>query len=146
MTPFVIYALPRSRTFWLSQFLTIGGYHCHHEQARHLHDVDDMRTWLAQDWTGTAETVGAHGWRIAESLRPDLRVLVVRRPVEHVLASLLRAGVPPNDELRRRVRILDRRLGQIEREGRNVLSVEFVDLERRDTCAAVFEHCIGAPM
>lgn len=145
MTPFIVYALPRSRTFWLSQFLTIGGYHCHHEQVRHLRTLEDARTWLAQDWTGTAETAAAHGWRLARALRPDLRVLVVRRPLGDVLGSLEQWGIAITDELTHRLRALDRRLDQIERQT-GVLSVRFADLEREDACGRVFRHCLGAEM
>ena len=88
-TPFIIYALPRSGTFWLSRYLTWGGYACAHEQARHVRAPADVRSWLAQDHTGTAETAAAPWWRLVQHYRPDVRTLVVRRPVAGTLPRLV---------------------------------------------------------
>ncbi len=142
MTPFIIYALPRSRTFWLSQFLSVGQYQCHHDQARYLRTIEDARCWLSQDWTGTVETAAVHGWRVAKHLRHDLRVAVVRRPVEECMSSLARFVSSDHlPETERRLKIMDRRLDQVEQAG--ALSVRFEDLDRQDVCAALFTHCTG---
>ncbi len=145
--PFLVLGLPRSRTAWLARFLTYGEYHCAHEQLRHLRSVDDARAWLAQDFTGTAETGAAPWWRLIRHLRPDVRVLIVRRPVAEVVASVLAldlSGLVTTSitGLMRDMQRLDRCLDRIERRVPGVLSVRYADLASEATCAAVFEHCL----
>ena len=55
-----------------------------------IRGLDDAQAWLSQDCTGTAETAAAPWWRLVRHYRPDIRTLVVRRPVAEVLDSLLR--------------------------------------------------------
>ena len=89
-SPFVVFALPRSRSFWLSRYLSCAGYHCWHEQAPHFRSLGDVQAWLSQDFTGASETTAAPFWRTIVAARPDVRVLVVRRPVGEVVDSLMR--------------------------------------------------------
>ncbi|MBP2290718.1 GNAT family N-acetyltransferase [Azospirillum rugosum] len=141
--PFVIFGLPRSRTAWLSRFLTYGDWVCGHEELRHARSLDDVRSWLAQPCTGTAETAAAPWWRLARHLRPDLRVVVVRRDPMASADSLMRLGLfPDRPAVERLMHRLDRKLEQISRRVPDALSVRFEDLEREDACAAVFEHCL----
>lgn len=146
-SPFVIFALPRSRTTWLSQFLSYGGWHCGHEESRHFRSLDDLKNWLSQPMTGSAETAAAPFWRMLPKYRPDAKVVVVRRPVEDVVESLLRLDMHGSaqfdrDTLTRHMTRLDGKLGQIERRLPNVLSVQFPELGNEATAARVFEHCL----
>lgn len=144
--PFVIFGLPRSRTAWLSRFLTYGDWVCGHEELRHARSLDDVRSWLAQPCTGTAETAAAPWWRLARHLRPDLKVVVVRRDVQASTDSMMRLGLfTDRAAVERVIRQMDRKLEQISRRVPDALSVHFEDLEREDVCAAVFEHCLGLP-
>lgn len=145
-SPFLILALPRSRTFWLSRFLSHGGWTCGHDQARHVRGMDDVRSWLAQDYVGTVETAAAPWWKLAVRERPDLKIVVIRRNPEHVLESLMRIpGVTfDRDALVRTIRQLDRKLSRIERD-HACLSLSFDDLNQEAACAKLFEHCLGEP-
>lgn len=145
--PFVIYGLPRSRTYWLSRFLSYGDWECWHEPAQQFRGVDDIRSWLSQDCTGAADTSASSWWRTVQRYRPDARILVVRRPVGEVVDSLMRLdmrGVCAFDRvaLTRQMTRLDRKLDQIERRVAGVLSVNFSDIENETTCARIFEHCL----
>lgn len=145
-SPFIVFALPRSRTSWLSHFLSIGDFKCYHEQCMYMRSVDDLKAWLAQDNTGAAETGAAPGWRLIKHFRPDIRTLVVRRPVDEVVASLLKidltgVGAYEETKLRKGMLYLDRCLDQIEQQP-GTLSVKFADLANEETCARVFEHCL----
>lgn len=144
--PFVVFALPRSRTAWLARFLTYGPWQCGHDEVRHLRSLDDVTSWLAQPYSGTVETAAAPFWRLLTALRPDARVVVVRRPVADVVASLmaLRLGCFDAAALGVAMRRLDRKLEQIERRV-NALSVAYADLDTEMACARVFEHCLGLP-
>jgi hypothetical protein len=142
--PFVIFALPRSRTYWCSRFLSYNGWICGHEEVRHLRSLEDIRSWLSMPATGTIETCAAPFWRYLLKVRPDARVAVIRRPVEESLASLL-LGVPvafDADKLERHLHYLDHKLDQVEARVPGVLSVSYRDLATEEGCARLFEHCL----
>lgn len=146
-TPFIVYGLPRSRTFWLSHFLSYGDYHCRHEQAMFMRTIDDVRSWFAQDFTGASESAAAPGWRLIQHYRPDIKTLVVRRCAADVVNSVMAMplqGVATFERpaVERLMAYLDRMLNQIEAECPNVLSVDFADLATEAGCARAFEHCL----
>lgn len=150
MSPFIIYALPRSRTAWLAQFLSYGGWTCHHEAAIRMRSVDDVLAFFRQPRTGTAETAAAPGWRILHHHIPALRAVVVLRPVEEVVEATLRldvAGVAQYDaaKLRANMTRIYRSLEQIaERPG--VLTVDYKKLSSAAVCRNIFEHCLPFQM
>jgi hypothetical protein len=142
-TPFVIFALPRSRTAWLSRFLTYGPWHCGHEELRHCRSLDDVNSWFAQPFIGSVETAGAFFWRL---LPPNARVVTIRRPVHEVIPSLAKAGLAFDEPvMRRQIEHLDRKLDQVERRISGVLRVEFDALGDEGTCAQLFERCLELP-
>jgi len=142
--PFVIFGMPRSRTFWLARYLTYGPWVCGHDETRHVRSLDDVRAWLSQPCTGTCETAAAPFWRTLRALRPDARVVVVRRPVADVVASLMALGLGFDaGVLGALMWRLDRKLDQVAARWQGTLSVTFGDLADEATCAAVFTHCTG---
>lgn len=143
-SPFVVFALPRSRTYWLSAFLNYGGRTCAHDEILRVRGVDDVTAWLSQDRVGSVETAAAPFWRLPREIRPDVRIAVVRRPVADVARSLMNTGIQFDREaLVRRLGRLDRRLNQIEQNLPDVVSVSYADLGREEGCARLFEHCLG---
>ncbi len=140
MQPFIILALPRSRTFWLSRYLSYGSWHCGHDEIMHCRSLDDVRSWFAQPDIGTVETAGSPFWRL---LPPSAKIITVRRPVEDVLDSVVRA-VPDCDiaMMDKLLRSADRKLDQIEARIPFVMRVEFADLTHESGCARLFEHCL----
>ena len=142
MPSFVVFSMPRARSFWLSRDLSAGGWHCGHDEARHFRSLDDVRSWLAQPLTGTVETAAAPFWRLAMELAPDARVVVLRRPVPEVVDSLARFGFDPA-VMRPVIERHDAKLAQIAARWPGALSVDSADLDNEATCARVFEHCTG---
>lgn len=138
---FLIVALPRSRTAWLSRFLTYGEHICGHEELRHMRSLDDVSAWLSMPDTGSAETTAAPFWRLLMRLAPDTRVVVVRRPVAEVVESLAAFGFD-RAVMEPLMRRLDRKLAQIAKRVPNALEVTFDALNDEATCQAVFEHCL----
>lgn len=138
---FLVLGLPRSRTAWLSRFLTYGDHICGHEELRHCRSIDDVKSWLSQSHMGSAETAASPFWRLLLRLAPDVRVVVVRRPVAEVVESLAAFGFdrPVMEPMMRR---LDAKLRQIVKRVPNVLEVTFDGLNDEATCKAVFEHCL----
>lgn len=144
---FLILALPRSRTFWLSKFLSVGDFECGHEEARYLRTVEDAKTWLQDDSRGSCETGIAHYWRLIQEINPNIRIVVVRRPVAEVVASLMRldmkgVGAFDRELLEKRMTRLDAKLAQIARRVPGVFSVNFADLPHEETARAIFAHCL----
>lgn len=146
---FLILALPRSRTFWLSKFLSYGDFECGHEEARHLRTIEDARIWLNQEKRGTVETSVAPFWRLFRDFNPSLRVVTIRRPVAEVVAGLMglnMMGVCEYNEvaLTHRMMRLDAKLDQIEKR-LGALSVKFSDLDDEQTIKRIFETCLPYP-
>ena len=140
--PFVIFATPRSRTFWTARFLSYGGWYCGHDQIIHCRSLDDVKSWLAQPFTGTVETAGAPFWRLLRHYRPDARVAVIRRPVEEVVASFMAKGWPDADALRRLLTRLDHKLDQILQRNADVFCATYESMQHEHVCAGLFQHCL----
>jgi hypothetical protein len=138
--PFIVLALPRSRTYWLSKYLSYRDWHCGHDELQHCRSLEDVQTWFTQPNIGTVETAAAPFWRL---LQPDIRIVTVRRSIADLLTSVTRA-VPECEPtaVRRLLRVADAKLDQIEARIPGVLSVRFDDLAHESTCAQVFEHCL----
>lgn len=147
VTPFILYALPRSRTYWSSRFLTYGAWTCEHDLSVRLRGLDDVKSALTTPFTGAAETAAAPYWRLLHKLQPALRTVVVRRPVEDVVQSLLHNCGAAFDEadLRRRMVRLDAKLDQVEARVPGVLSLPYAALDTEAGCKAMFEHCLQRP-
>lgn len=147
MSPFLVLAQPRSRTAWLSHFLTYGNWHCGHEEARHLRTLADAQAWLSMPFTGSAETAVAPHWRTLIKLRPDVKIVTVRRPVEESVASFIKLpGTKWDlDFLKRRIGSIDTKLDQIKARVADVVEVNFHDLTDEAVCARIFEHCLELP-
>lgn len=142
--PFIILALPRSRTKWLSSYLSCFDWYCGHDELRHMRGLDDVRSWLSQPKTGTVETLAAPWWRLIMKYRPDIRVIVIRRPVEEVVNSLMAMGHFADRALvTATMRKLDAKLSQIEKRIKGAVSIPFRELARQDICSALFEYCLG---
>ena len=133
--------MPRSRTKWLSQFLSYGPWQVGHDQIAHCRSLDDVTSWLSQPCTGTVETACAPFWRL---LRPDARVVTLRRPVADVVASYARAGlVFENAVMTRLMERVERKLDQIEARVPGVLALTYDEIGTEAGCARIFEHCLG---
>ncbi len=141
---FLVLALPRSRTAWLSRFLTYKDHICGHENLRYLRGIEDAKTWLSIPDMGSAETAAAPWWRTLLRLAPTTQIVVVRRPVEQVVESLAAYGFDRAVMLPL-MRKLDRKLAQIVKRVPSVLEVAFADLDTEATCQSVFEHCLPYP-
>lgn len=143
LAPFIVFALPRSRSAWLATFLTYRDWRCEHEGLMFCDSLEDVRTWLGRSCTGTCETAAAPFWKLLERFAPDARVVTLRRPIPAVLASLRAAGLQfDRVHMHRTLENTERRLDDIEAAMPDVLSVRFADLEDEAMCARVFEHCL----
>ncbi len=141
---FIIYALPRSRTFWLSKYLTYGHWDCGHDQMAHVRGLDDVKSLLSIENHGSVETGAAPFWRLIHTMSPDLKTIVIRRPVADVAASLVATGlVVDQGLLMRQLHRLDAKLDQIECRVAGAISIRFDELNDADVCGDMFEYCTG---
>ena len=143
VAPFIVFGLPRSRTKWMSGFLSYGDWRCGHDEIMHMRTKDDIVSWFKQPNTGTVETAAAPFWRLALKQWPNLKVVVLRRNTDAVIHSLFTAGLMADpDGMVRLIRRTDQKLAQIAKRWPGALSVRFEDLPQEDVCAEVFEHCL----
>jgi len=135
--------MPRSRSAWLSRYLSYGEYCCGHDEIRHMRSLDDVRAWLSQPMSGSCETSLAPFWRL---IPKGMKIVTVTRSVDEVLASLRRGGLVFDDTVMRAVmQHLEAKLRQIARRLPDVLAVTFDDLATEDGCRRVWEHCLPYP-
>src|ERR1700739_4123082 len=92
MQKFIIFSLPRSRSFWLSKFLSFGEPRVGHDLAIRCASIEDFVEQLAQV-DGTIETGAVLGWRGVRKVLPKARLLVRRRPLVQVGRSLVNQGL-----------------------------------------------------
>lgn len=129
--PFVIYALPRSRTAWLSKFLSYRDVICGHETALQYRTVSDIKVFV-HAYTGAVETAVAPAWRLLHTMVPDLVPVVVLRPVDEVVDAMMRLNIAPfvYDEkmLRKNMERVNRDLETIASQPAT-LAIEYKDLD-----------------
>lgn len=138
--PFIVFGLPRSRTFWLSRFLSYGRWTAHHDLPVICNRMQDLAAVLRRPNTGTVETGLSRAAPWLREILPDARIAVIRRSPAAVHASAAAKGweVPLAY-----LEAEDARLAAIaSRPG--VLSVDF-DAMDEAACKRLFEHCLGRP-
>ena len=142
--PVVIFALPRSRTAWLRDFLCGGG-----APRLMLHDldvqadsVDDFVAVLGSGKVaGTVETGAMRTWRTIRKRLPEVRFLVVRRHPDDVERSMAACGLPSNhDEIAERVGWLDEIAAQY-----GTTSIDVSRLDDPAYCGRLWTWCHGVP-
>lgn len=142
--PFIIYALPRSRTAWLSALLTYKDWECYHESAIFMRSMDDVKSFFTSNNVGCVETAAAQGHKLIRYIAPDIKEVVILRPVEDVINAILSIDVGVKwdvDILRKNMQYGDRELRRIA-ENKNTLVVNYHDLDKEQVCASIFEYCL----
>lgn len=143
--PFIIYGLPRSRTAWLSMFLTYGDWTCHHEKAMFMRRLADVTELFSTPNTGSAETGACYGRCLLKFLVPDIKEVVILRPVEDVMASLMKIDIGEFEwDLPRLRKVMERGRRALEKIAHDpkVLVIDYAALEQEETCKRLFEFCL----
>lgn len=137
MAKFMVLSLPRSRSCWLSYFLSYRAQECGHDLLVHCGSIGEFEKSLAS-YDGSCETAAMVGWKIIKQRYPQMRMVVVKRPVEEVLKSLSDKGYNVDPEfLMGRAHMLDA-VSNLP----GVLTVNYCDLALESTCKEVFEFCL----
>lgn len=138
-SPFVVFALPRSRTAWLSHFLSYGDNLVGHDIGIECQSIDDFMVPFVNGMIGTVETGAMIAWPQIRKLIPNVRFAVIKRPIWQVLHSLGRFGLEPSvEELIVRDNLLDEISGL-----KDTLTVSYESLNSESGCKPVFEFCLG---
>jgi len=147
-SPFVIFALPRSRTAWLSHWLSyvhdgrrvrsVG-----HDAFSKCASVEECEILFNREdnrLDGTVETGAAFAYKLIAARIPRARLLVVQRDPVECLKSLMVKGIRPEAEDWSR-RVQD--LWAVSAAGVRTVSYQDLDLE---SCARwVWDYCLGIP-
>lgn len=142
MPPFIIFALPRSRTAWLAKWLSYGGRKVAHDLSLDCDSVEDFIDAFHLGLSGAVETAAIEAWPLIREALPEAKFVVVFRPVNGVLESLRKAGFPVTDEV---VRQMEDRHWEMLRLARQpgVVSLVWDKLSSEGHASALFEHVIG---
>lgn len=140
-TPFIIYALPRSRTAWLSKFLTYGPWKCGHDVVTDYFTPADIQCQLVELYFGTVETGMVDGWKLARRLVPHAKIITIHRCAKSVMRSLDAVGVPysPSQIIERAAKLDEASLMP------GAVSFYYDELELESVCRQIFEYCLEMP-
>ena len=143
--PFIVHALPRSRTKWISAFLSYNEWKCGHEQAILLRSIHDMKNLFDIPYSGTVETASAHAWRIIQYHAPHVRHAVILRSVDEVMESMMRLDTQEFSynphTLRPMLEYGNRMLHELAQQ-RGVLTLKASDLDTECGASLLFRHCL----
>jgi hypothetical protein len=90
---FIILASPRSRTAWLSTWLSDGHRTCWHDLLACVSDTATLRD-IVNSHNGTIETAGGDFYRTLFDTFPNSRFAILRRSEMQIAQSLQRKGAP----------------------------------------------------
>lgn len=138
--PFFVLALPRSRTAWLSAFLSYPPLKCGHDTIIECDTAADFATAM-QSLAGTVETGLVDVWSVLMHRWPEARYVAIKRPVPYVMASLARQGFCADP---RQIEVRAMRIDEFSRRP-GVKTYSFTDLILEEACREIFEFCLQRP-
>ena len=141
--PFIIYCLPRSRSAWMAHFLNypfaVPLQPVAHDVAPLCRSVEGfVRAYKEEGMWGSVEIGGIVGWQLIRKELPDLKTVVVRRPLKEVYDSIIHMGFSGNLSLLAEYNAMLDIIGSQP----NVYSISSADLDAPITCKWLFEYCL----
>jgi hypothetical protein len=136
---FVIFGLPRSRTYWLSQFLSYGNRQIGHDLSGEVRSTREFVNFV-RAYGGVCDTGAVIGWRALRAEMPSATFITIRRPIGECIQSLRRtfAVELDLDDLK----ALDDMLDCLEASP-GTIRYEYSDLKSAESCRRLFETCLG---
>lgn len=136
--PFLIIGLPRSRTAWLSNFLTHGSIFCHHELVGR-DGLDSLWTefqYLEAEFIGNSDTLQVMYLDEIMGNHPECKIVVVKRHPADVCLSMSALG------FRSTYLAVTRLLPHVHAAALlpGALSVNFEDLSKESTMRSIQDH------
>lgn len=138
-SPFFVVSLPRSRSKWLSTFLSYKpkSLLCGHDMLVDCGSIADFQAAL-RGVNGTCETALVVGWKIIRDRYPDSKIIVIERDLADIVISCRRHGLEPDmNQLIERKEMLD-----MLSYAPGVHSFPFAHLAHESVCKLIFEHLL----
>lgn len=139
---FIIYCLPRSRSAWMAHFLNYPFARplqpVAHDTAALCGSVEAFVKAYKEGMWGSVEIEGIVAWQLIRKEMPDLKTVVVRRPLQDVYNSIIKIGYQGNLTY---LAELNAMLDIIESQP-NVYSIKSSDLDAPVTGKWLFEYCL----
>lgn len=144
---FFVFCLPRSRSAWLSNFLTYESVFCMHEPLPECRTIEDLEAKLVTTGTpiaGAADT-GAMFWvdEIIEHF-PSARFVVLARDPAGFVEQTRRMGATENDAIAM-LEQFETTIGTLHKLGKRTLTVASKQLDDYDVANKVWRH-VGMPI
>lgn len=142
MAPFIVFSLPRSRSAWLTVFLSAPSRLVGHDIGITSGSPGEFIERLRGPLAGTCETGAAFAWPLIKKRLPEARIAVVVRAPAEVCASLARFGFTGIEaEIAERSRQLERISAAA-----GVVTIQYQHLTDPQACARLHHHCTGRDM
>ncbi len=111
-----------------------------------MRSMEDVKKLFSTSNTGTAETGAPYGRCLLKWLVPNLKEVVILRPLDEVIDSVMKIdlhgiSVFDRNKLRKILAKGERALHKIAKDP-NVLVVNYDDLNKEEICARIFEFCL----
>lgn len=144
---FLICGWPRSRTMWLSEFLTVPGVSvCTHEATEFAENAEEF--WnngkefsKGVEIYGNSDSANLYGLRSMLALRPMTKVVWINRPMSEVRESMIKIGMPMSDATVWHIT----QLRDLCWEYMDMV-IDFDCLVHSHECREIWEHCLpGVP-
>lgn len=133
--PFFILSLPRSRSYWLSQFLSYQGAKVGHDLSTLCGSVAELKARITAV-AGTCETGAVLGWKVLLEEFPGARMVVIQRSPFDVWNSLAALGLETD------LQDLIHKWQLLRDCGKQTRAFSFSDLKSESACREIFEYCL----
>ena len=139
--PFFVFSLPRSRSKWMSVFLSYGEWVCCHDPMLDLKSIDALVDLTRHGSVGVCDTAMAFAAPAIRKVLPGAKFVVIRRDIEEVRSSLDACGLGPYPD-----GMLEALAAEVDAVSSmpGTLTIGYADLDENG-CRQVFEHCLGEP-
>lgn len=134
MTPFVVLSTPRSRSFWLSRFLSTPDRPVGHDISRRFTSHDEIREFFAAPDAGAVDTALGMIWDRLHI--QGVNTIILHRDPDEVARSLAIMGMPVGITYAYAAKL----------RAMPGFHVEQADLDCEDGAKMVYRYCIGRKM
>jgi hypothetical protein len=137
---YFILGLPRSRTTWLSVFLSQGNI-CYHEKSMEFRNLEELKLFCEQNpKCGISDTALLIHWKWIRQNIPEAKIVVIERDIKEVKQSLQDIGLPTEC-----IKPIKDKLEEA-RQDPNIVFIKFEDLNKKLYCKLIYEYCKEEPL
>lgn len=142
--PFIVLSLPRSRSAWMSHWLSYPGKFVGHDIGIQCNDFQQFISSWKNGMAGTVETGAMIGWRLIKHEIPEIKTLIVLRHPDEVIRSLAAKGLTHGPDMVNEIYSRYHMLNAIAA-GKGIQSISWQDLNSPIYREQIFEWLLGIP-